>query len=62
MSKLVGSGGKVFGIDMTDNMLQIAIKNNAEYIKKVGYLDVNINLLSEKKDTYRHLLLIFWIL
>ena len=37
LSKLVGSGGKVFGIDMTDNMLKIAIENKAEFIKKVGY-------------------------
>ena len=37
LSKMVGKDGNVFGIDMTESMLHVAVKNRAEYVKKIGY-------------------------
>ncbi len=40
-AKQVGSRGKVYGIDMTDKMLEIAEKAKQEVVKNLGYDNVN---------------------
>lgn len=45
ISKLVGSAGKVIGIDMTDSQLEVAEKHKQYHADKFGYAKSNVTFL-----------------
>ena len=46
LSKLVGPTGKVIGVDMTDEQLQVARKHVDYHTKKFGYSNSNVEFIS----------------
>lgn len=44
-AKLVGEGGSVTGVDMTDEQLEVARKHVDEYAKTLGYAKPNMRFV-----------------
>ena len=47
LSKLVGEKGFVYGVDMTDNQIEVAMKYVSEHTKRFGYERPNVKFISD---------------
>jgi radical SAM/Cys-rich protein len=56
LSKLVGENGFVYGIDMTENQIEIAVKYIDEQTKRFGYKKPNVRFIHDYiENTGRHI-------